>query len=599
MRGKQDDQSSSREFQYQPLSQMDSIRILELLPAPSGSPLRCKLSERPLSSYTNYEALSYVWGNSDLVKTITFGTEIIRITRNCSIALHHLRRQKESRFLWVDSICIDQNSPNERNHQVSMMGQVYSKAWRVVVWLGRSQIRTDTAILYIRHIAKQGLIPEKGLSHSCIVLIRCITSLSGLYESKTPALSELFGMSWFSRAWPVQEIAFSLECKILCGNSAMSADELMRFLTLVKDYTLVNDNLHRAHVHRQMWRYIRHVRSHVAPQLTNSTAMLLRTQPLEATDPRDKIFAFHGLLKELGAAIPDPDYSRPIQEVYRQAAATVILHDHRLHILASITGERQLQGLPSWVPDWSCSRPITEIASWDDYQVQRGVKPAYKVSLGQNRLILWGVMVDKVKKPLLAFPSRSGLPSNSASRDELKVLQEWLVTFAENPGYVNLVDFFAELTAKPWDRMKSPLNNSSQILSRYWVKACKTLIIPTSGYAHSPDGKNLQDYMVYLAKKSGIKGRHIRGDIAPFNNLIRTLLDRKRMFITENGSLGIASQALQAGDSIAFFQGVNLPMIIRRARSDKWKLVAPAYIYNAMERNEDSTPFLSDQFVII
>ena len=58
---------------------------------------------------------------------------------------------------------IDQKSPLERNHQVGMMGQVYSAAAAVVVWLGkRETYGTKTAITYIRHIAKQGLVPEKG-----------------------------------------------------------------------------------------------------------------------------------------------------------------------------------------------------------------------------------------------------------------------------------------------------------------------------------------------------------------------------------------------------------------------------------------------------
>jgi hypothetical protein len=37
---------------------------------------------------------------------------------------------------WIDAICIDQSSITERNHQVSLMGDIYSKAMWVVAWLG-------------------------------------------------------------------------------------------------------------------------------------------------------------------------------------------------------------------------------------------------------------------------------------------------------------------------------------------------------------------------------------------------------------------------------------------------------------------------------
>jgi hypothetical protein len=98
------DRPTLKEFQHSPLRHKSSIRILELLPGRRGSPLRCKVIEKQLEFCGSYEALSYVWGEPELMKTIAQGKEVIRITRNCSIALHHLRKSKGSRFLWVDTI---------------------------------------------------------------------------------------------------------------------------------------------------------------------------------------------------------------------------------------------------------------------------------------------------------------------------------------------------------------------------------------------------------------------------------------------------------------------------------------------------------------
>jgi len=39
-------------------------------------------------------------------------------------------------LLWIDAICIDQRDYEERNTQVGLMGQVYSKAFLLVIWLG-------------------------------------------------------------------------------------------------------------------------------------------------------------------------------------------------------------------------------------------------------------------------------------------------------------------------------------------------------------------------------------------------------------------------------------------------------------------------------
>lgn len=38
--------------------------------------------------------------------------------------------------LWADAICINQEDPEEREHQVSMMNEVYQKASTVRIWLG-------------------------------------------------------------------------------------------------------------------------------------------------------------------------------------------------------------------------------------------------------------------------------------------------------------------------------------------------------------------------------------------------------------------------------------------------------------------------------
>jgi hypothetical protein len=47
-----------------------------------------------------------------------------------------LRDKEAERILWIEALCIDQNSEGERNYQVGLIGQIYAGAWRVVAWLG-------------------------------------------------------------------------------------------------------------------------------------------------------------------------------------------------------------------------------------------------------------------------------------------------------------------------------------------------------------------------------------------------------------------------------------------------------------------------------
>jgi hypothetical protein len=55
--------------------------------------------------------------------------------------LRYLRPQRGIRLVWVDAICINQNSFAERNAQVAKMGSKYQQSWQVVVYLGQDIVQ--------------------------------------------------------------------------------------------------------------------------------------------------------------------------------------------------------------------------------------------------------------------------------------------------------------------------------------------------------------------------------------------------------------------------------------------------------------------------
>jgi hypothetical protein len=73
------------------------------------------------------------------------------VTVNCALALQHLRHEKQPRTLWVDAICIDQTDTEERSQQVSIMGDVYKMAHRVLVWLGPRGAVSDMTIALLKN----------------------------------------------------------------------------------------------------------------------------------------------------------------------------------------------------------------------------------------------------------------------------------------------------------------------------------------------------------------------------------------------------------------------------------------------------------------
>lgn len=135
-----------------------------------GSPRRFLLDVFDLDRCPKYTALSYEWGAQSSTRTIpveftnsggirtkqvrenlhTFLTRLLYNAREIDFqswnSLTHGPRTitsnalwpdgVHSQWLWADSICIDQTNLEERNNQVSMMSDIFSKASQVIAWLG-------------------------------------------------------------------------------------------------------------------------------------------------------------------------------------------------------------------------------------------------------------------------------------------------------------------------------------------------------------------------------------------------------------------------------------------------------------------------------
>ena len=160
------DQNGSR-FQHERLSSQRNIRLIRLLgSADFDSPIKVEVSETgldlPASKWPAYEALSYVWGSKSGTEEISCNGQMLFVTPNCQSALRYLRITGQSRVLWVDSICIDQNDTAEavveRNAQVAAMGEIYSKATRTLCWLGGGTTYTDSVV---RRLEQIGYCPSQ------------------------------------------------------------------------------------------------------------------------------------------------------------------------------------------------------------------------------------------------------------------------------------------------------------------------------------------------------------------------------------------------------------------------------------------------------
>src|SRR5436853_6511842 len=111
------------EHQYHHLDySRNEIRLVVLAPSRSfKSKISCKLIYRSLDAMIPFEALSYTWGDASSRQLISLDGCEFSVAANLGIALRYLRYPEDTRYIWIDALCINQDDVSERNQQVTKM----------------------------------------------------------------------------------------------------------------------------------------------------------------------------------------------------------------------------------------------------------------------------------------------------------------------------------------------------------------------------------------------------------------------------------------------------------------------------------------------
>ena len=129
-------EEQSLEFVFDPLPPGE-IRLLHI-ESWSELEVQCKLEHVDLSSTGDYYALSYVWGTAAADRQISLNGASFRVTENLRTALKAIqnfhRTLKVSPWVWIDAVCINQQDVREKERQIPLMDQIYSRATSVLIW---------------------------------------------------------------------------------------------------------------------------------------------------------------------------------------------------------------------------------------------------------------------------------------------------------------------------------------------------------------------------------------------------------------------------------------------------------------------------------
>lgn len=341
-------------------------------PNPHVSPTACDITSNPFHDIKNaadYEALSYTWGSPSLSETLVVHSglmpsanpqpSILRIRPNLSEALRYLRLRDEARIVWIDALCINQDDLEERGHQVARMANIYSRARKVIAWLGPDYNDAVKALQGLQYVGQQVeatnnhyMARAPGASEPTW---HDPTEPLPLDDSFWAAVIDLIHRPWFSRVWVIQEIHMgNVNAFLKCGSTEIPwslFQRTARCLTMKAAHFIA-----RSHIGRL------NTMCSLTPGKNFDFFLSILSHHNHCFDPRDFIY---GILSLAPADLQQAlcvDYSSDTQSVYKDFFLTYSSLQQRSDLLTCAgwpvaATETISQPWPSWVPDWRSGIP--------------------------------------------------------------------------------------------------------------------------------------------------------------------------------------------------------------------------------------------------
>ncbi|CAG9998548.1 unnamed protein product [Clonostachys byssicola] len=402
---------------YRPLdSSIPEIRLFALEPAQTDEEaIVGHLQTVPLGSAPAYEALSYKWGKPVYSEPVTIGGHTVLVTPNLAVALRGLRHQDRQRVLWIDALCINQESLRERAQQVSLMKEIYSCCVCDLLWLGplsepetqswtpseeimgqgfelmRRLVGRDMTVLnpMMKEWKDHKQLEEKWRASYQSTDNDLDNQLAGeealggeetedtgtgtgsgiqdcmLSSNEQWALESAFGRpDVLKRLWVMQELSIAPKVQLVAGRHTLDWDVVSNFL----GDTPYADAFHGTFSHGTVdqisyWIFekvqiIDHQRRILRQEGESKLLdVLARFRRTDCLDPRDKIFGLLGLVtdhKDIKV-----DYEKLPGQVYADVTASLINHSGNLDVIcqspwsSSRDYRRSAKGSLGNLPSWA------------------------------------------------------------------------------------------------------------------------------------------------------------------------------------------------------------------------------------------------------
>ena len=592
---------------YDPIQPKTQIRVLALHPGGGDEEISCSLEVARLDEPPPYEALSYAWGDSKERYPIRCGNGSLEVTDNLYAALKRLRDVSSDRVLWIDAICINQQDGREKGHQVQQMAEIYSRASRVLIWLGEETESVPAAFEALRWTRR--LFPD-GAAFATSVKMTLENFqfyenrnreylLSGemrRIESMWKPIFLLISRPWFMRKWVIQEVVRGQRGLIICGSQTLPWDMLedtFAYLNFFQMITSWGSNItYEVAITVATICKISVMRSAKAPEQLLTFAKLVRdTRLLLATDQRDHIISMVHLATDLSTEDIDflidykisstTEYLRSFMQWSVQIKKTLVFFSSGFDP-ADVADPTQ----PSWIFDVnSCDgdRGFDRSTMRFRATAQSGIKSPIEATFNSDThsMSITGTIIDEIAalgKTFLVQVSGSSeyvedgkkTGNDAVNSATLKYFHEFFlecqVIATEDAKVLGTPGFQALCNVLTWE-----FYNSFVQLRELPQEYIGSQISRAISVAIASLGKDIERS----------QENHTDIDDTVINCVGAHSVDR-RFSRTTNQRLGSMPRYAEVGDKICLFYGGNLPYVIRPRGDGTYRFIGDCYLNGVM-----------------
>ena len=320
---------------------------------------------------------------------------------------------------------------------------------------------------------------------------------------------------------------------------------------------------------------------------------------LKATDPRDKIFGFHGVVAKGLGSWTEPDYEIGAADVFVNAAVRLIHEDGILDLIShagvGYIDNRAIgvQGLPSWVPDWTLFPETTALSLRGDFKNRyraggtKGTSSVHNLRRDSSgkpvALCLQGILLDVVVE--LAPPYVIHLNSSANHEYHVHAVIRSAAETLKESGRLVLTSRYLK---NPYPHTEKP----TRLGEAFW-----RLLIGDRTTAEWPAPASVEQLAIaWTSAISGVGQLNTVDEAAPeeeirlsisnqqYGVLITKAWSGRRVAVTRRGYLCLLPRGAMQGDVIWLVEGAQTPFVFRKEeKSTCYQLVGDCYVHGVMD----------------